>query len=137
MILIINAVYGLFCLAYVARPGRRAGAWLLSATLLLPFALIGAGLFDGNRESNRRIAEMRESTAKSLREIERTRIESRDRIFETLKMGAAYSDIGNSLGTGVEVSRSRIGEMETVGYVYDGRYALIFQGGRLVSKSRH
>jgi hypothetical protein len=118
MILLALAIYGLFCLAYVARPGRRAGAWLLAATILLPFALIGAGLVDGNRAADRMILNMREST------------------FIGLPMGAAESNVGDSLGKRVEVSRSRIGDVETVGYVYDGRYTLIFQNGKLVSKSR-
>lgn len=119
MILLTLAVYLLFAIAYVACPGRRAGRWLLAASILLPFALLGAGLVDGNRAADRTIAEMREST------------------FADLQMGTDESIIGDSLGKRVEVSRSRIGDLETVGYVYDARYKLIFQNGKLVSKSRH
>jgi len=140
MILLTLAVYLLFAIAYVARPGRRVGGWLLAASILLPFALLGAGLMDANRAADRMITDMRESTAKMLRECERSRIESRDRIFDSLYMGETDSDfsiIGDSLGKRVEVSRSCIGEVETVGYVYDARYKLIFQNGRLVSKSRN
>lgn len=117
MILLTLAFYMLFCVAYVSRPGRRAGGWLLAASILLPFALLGAGLADGNRAADQMIADMREST------------------FIGLPMGA--TDVGSSLGKRVEVSRSRIGDVETVGYVYDARYKLIFQNGRLVSKSRN
>lgn len=67
MILLTIAGYGLFCLAYVARPGRRAGRWLLAATILLPFALLGAAYVDGTREVNRQCAEIREATKNSLR----------------------------------------------------------------------
>jgi hypothetical protein len=67
MILITIAVYLLFVIAYVALPGRRAGRWLLAASILLPFALLGAAYVDGIREVNRTCAEIRESTAKSLR----------------------------------------------------------------------
>lgn len=67
MILLTIAGYGLFCLAYAARPGRRAAGWLLAASILLPFALLGAAYVDGIREVNRKCADIRESTVKSLR----------------------------------------------------------------------
>jgi len=44
MILLTLAVYLLLVIAYVARPGRRAGQWLLAATILLPFALLALAL---------------------------------------------------------------------------------------------
>ena len=72
MILLTLAIFGLFCLAYVARPGRRAGGWLLLATILLPFALLGAAYFDGMREVERINAESLESTFDGLKMGRRT-----------------------------------------------------------------
>jgi hypothetical protein len=48
-------------------------------------------------------------------------------------MGATDAEY---LGKRVEVSRSSIGGIETVAYIYGGRYVLVFQNGKLVSKSR-
>jgi hypothetical protein len=85
------------------------------ATVLLPVALFGAAYWE------------------AVREVERIKTESRESAFEYLQMGATDAEY---LGKRVEVSRSSIGGIETVAYIYGGRYVLVFQNGKLVSKSR-
>ncbi len=118
MILLTLAVYGLLWIVYFAAPGRKMGGTLLLATVLMPVALLGALAVDARIVGNRMVAEIRES------------------MYSSLFMGWEESNIGDSLGERVETSRSRIGDIDTVGYVFDGRYILIFQNGKLVSKSR-